>query len=143
MTGALSRHFENMRTLLSCFIKIEGGSSCTAEKTPQISVVSDPIQNRVYNLMRTTQSTEMRKFDFLNNLTKLLEKMQNIYIRNSFRLLVSQFKQSLKDKLQNALTLNLIILIVFIVCLLTIYSVLWQALAYKIALDVKLNFRFF
>jgi len=62
--------------------------------------------------------------------------MQNVYIKNSFRLLISNFKQSLKDKLQKALTLDLIILIVFIVCLLTIYFVLWQALAYKIALDV-------
>jgi len=68
MTGALSRHFENLRTLLSCFIKIEGGSSCTAETTPQVSVDSDPIQNRVYNLMRTTQSTEIRKHNFINTL---------------------------------------------------------------------------
>jgi len=123
MTGALSRQFENLRTLLSCFIKIQANSSCSAEVVNKTSVVLDPIQNRVLNLMRTTQATE-------------IQKMQNVYIKSTFRLLTSEFRQCLKDRLNNALTLELIILIVFVALLLTIYFVLWQTLAYKIALDV-------
>ena len=62
MTVALSRHFENLRTLLSCYTKIKAGGSCTAEPSSPKSVYpSDPIKDKIVNLLRASQANETSK----------------------------------------------------------------------------------
>jgi hypothetical protein len=126
MTVALSRHFENLRTLLSCYSKIIVYGSCTVEN-PLASQITVPNvisqQSRVMNLMRTSQGTE-------------INSMQDVYIKKSFRMLMTQFKSSLKEKFDNALTLRLVVFILFIVAILCIYLFAWQTLVSKITTDI-------
>jgi len=124
MTVALSRHFENLRTLLSCYSKIIVYGSCTVENSAQITVsgVIDQ-QSHVMNLMRTSQAIE-------------INSMQDVYIKKSFRMLMAQFKSSLKEKFDNALTLRLVVFILFIVAILCIYLFAWQTLVSKITTDI-------
>jgi len=63
--------------------------------------------------------------------------MQDVYIKKSFRMLMAQFKSSLKEKFDNALTLRLVVFILFIVAILCIYLFAWQTLVSKITTDVK------
>jgi len=129
MTVALSRHFENLRTLLSCYSKqtASPAGSCTVQvadsdkKTP--TGVTDATRITVMNLMRTTQAIE-------------INSMQDLYIKQSFRMLMSQFKSSLKEKFDNALTIRLVVFIIFIVAILCIYLFAWQTLVSKITNDI-------
>jgi len=123
MTVALSRHFENLRTLLSCYSKIADGSSCTVENSVQVTVSTNSEDSRILNLMRTSQAIE-------------INDMQDIYIKLSFRLLMSEFKLSLKEKFDNALTLRLVVFILFIVLVICIYLFAWQTLVSKITTDI-------
>jgi len=62
MTVALSRHFENLRTLLSCYSKFVAGNTCTV--VPAVPI-DDPLktneQNSILNMMRTNQAKEIGK----------------------------------------------------------------------------------
>jgi len=123
MTVALSRHFENLRTLLSCYSKLNTGGTCTVAPTTSKPVSTNSTKNSILNLMRTDQAKE------INN-------MQNIYIKSTFRLLMTEFKRSLKESFSSALTIRLIVFIIFIVVLLSIYTLLWQTLIRKITNDI-------
>jgi len=134
MTVALSRHFENLRTLLSCYSKINAATmgSCTVQvsaadtKVPTgLGYTTDDEKKIVntINLMRTTQAVE-------------INSMQDRYIKQSFRMLMSQFKSSLKEKFDNALTIRLVVFIIFIVAILCIYLFAWQTLVSKITNDI-------
>lgn len=62
--------------------------------------------------------------------------MQHIYIKESFRILMAEFKASLNDEFDSALTRRLIIFIVFILVLCATYIVIWFPLISKVSNDV-------
>jgi len=123
MTVALSRHFENLRTLLSCFTKNKPDGNCTVVPTTTKVISTDSAQNKIYNLLRTTQALE-------------INTMQDIYIKDSFRTLMTAFRQSIKDSFSNQITIRLIVFIVFLVLLMSIYIFIWQTLVRNIINDI-------
>jgi len=62
MTVALSRHFENLRTVLSCYTK---NGACTAARTNNWALATGaaPNSNNKVHLLRTTQANETRKIN--------------------------------------------------------------------------------
>jgi hypothetical protein len=123
MTVALSRHFENLRTLLSCFSKIQDGLTCTVSAANGKAFSTNAITNATMNLFRTTQAIE-------------INTMQEIYIKDSFRTLMTSFRQSIKDQFSNQITIRLIVFIVFLVLIISIYIFIWQTLVRSIINDI-------
>jgi len=123
MTVALSRHFENLRTLLSCYSKLRKNENCTVAPASPKTISTDTAQNKIFNLLRTTQAIE-------------INTMQDIYIKDSFRTLMTAFRQSIKDSFSNQITIRLIVFIVFLVLLMSIYIFIWQTLVRNIINDI-------
>ncbi len=58
MTVALTRHFENLRSLLACYTNLNSGAGCTITlPTVTVSGASAP-WNKLYSLLATDQSIE-------------------------------------------------------------------------------------
>ena len=58
MTVALTRHFENLRSLLACYSNIQNSLNCTID-LPTVSVTGATADwNSLLSLLATTQSVE-------------------------------------------------------------------------------------
>jgi len=123
MTVALTRHFENLRTLLSCYTNLVAGLNCTIDLPAVNGVTPTSFRAKVYSLLATTQSIET-------------SKMQNLYIKSTMRLLMTAYRECLSDKFDSALTIRLIIFIIFILFLNFVNLLLWIPLIQKISNDI-------
>lgn len=139
MTVALTRHFENLRTLLSCYTKLQSGENCTIDISTNVTIVaSTELAKKKLSLMLTSQAREISKNPFKSEcLSNNVDRMQHLYIKNTFRTLMTEFKKSINDEFDSEMTKRLIIFIVFIVVVLSLYLVLWMPLVKKISSDVK------
>jgi len=117
MTVALTKNFENLRSLLSCYTNILGGTSCT------ITVSGSTQQDQILSLMDTDQAYE-------------INTMQHLYIKDTFRILVAEFQSSLNSQFDSAITRRLIIFIVFLVAIFAMYIIAWLPLMRKISIDI-------
>ena len=66
-----------------------------------------------------------------------IDQLGNIYLKQTFRALIAAFKKSLGNEFTNALTIRLVVFIVFLVLIGAIYVFLWLPFVRKINNDVK------
>ena len=65
MTVALTRHFENLRSLLSCYSNLRFGNDCTLDLPTTVDVPGvSAFQNKTISLLMTPQAREISKYNY-------------------------------------------------------------------------------
>jgi len=126
MTVALTKNFENLRSLYTCYTNLlVPGGTCTITVPNNITATDGQTadQNKILSLLVTEQAYE-------------IDKMQHLYIRNTFRILTAEFQSSLNSQFDSAITRRLIIFIVFLVAIFAMYIIAWLPLMRKISIDI-------
>jgi len=124
MTVALTKNFENLRSLFSCYTNLgpSGTGTCTIT-LPPLTATGNTAKDKILSLMITEQAKE-------------INQMQHLYIKETFRILTANFQSSLNSQFDSAITRRLIIFIVFLVAIFAMYIIAWLPLMRKISIDI-------
>ncbi|CAD8192732.1 unnamed protein product [Paramecium pentaurelia] len=122
---ALSRHFENLRYLLTVYDSLLNDSSATA------------IAGTVYNFTTNTQQNKILSLMYTDISAIELNQMQDIYIRSIFQQLLIIFNESLQKDIDTNTTTTVTIFIVFLVVLVLVYLLFWWPIANKINNEIR------
>lgn len=125
MAVGLTRHFENLRFLLTLYVRYKNGGAWDQDNvnTTFPKITTNPIQTNILNLMRLNQAQE-------------IDTMQHIYINQSFRYLMNNFQQGMSSNIDSNITRRLIIFIFFLVALFAIHVIFWIPLISKLSNDI-------
>lgn len=141
LSVALTRHFENMRVILSSFQNYMQNPNIQFQESlliPYISIFSTNQKNNYVNLLNTKQAQEIGLFYLKNKLNLFFKEiMQRIYIKSSLRYLNDQFYEAINDDFTNIMTQKMALFICFNLIIFIIYFILWLPLIDKIVKDVK------
>ncbi|CAD8104910.1 unnamed protein product [Paramecium sonneborni] len=122
---ALSRHFENLRYLLTVYDSLLNDSSATTIAGTVYNFTNDIQQNKILSLMYT----DIAAIE--------INQMQDIYIRSIFEQLLITFNESLQKDLDTNTTTTVTIFIVFLVLLVFVYLLFWWPIANKINNEIR------
>jgi len=121
---ASTKYFEDLRTLQRCFTKISNGVGCAIDLVTNVSISGyGASQNLKFGLYLTSEGKESAG-------------LNGIYFPQTLRVLVSEFKASFSSQFKNALTIRLVIFILFLALLGVIYVLLWIPLVQKVNNDI-------
>ncbi|CAD8111372.1 unnamed protein product [Paramecium sonneborni] len=122
---ALSRHFENLRYLLTVYDSLLNDSSATT------------IAGTLYNFTDNLQTNKILSLMYTDIAAIEINQMQDIYIRSIFSQLLTTFNQSLQKDIDTNTTTTVTIFIVFLVVLILIYLLFWWPIANKINNEIR------
>ncbi len=94
MAVALTRYFENLRYLYTLYIRYSKSPKIRFENKNLINYVKifdDKIQDNLINLLNLEESAEMNK-------------MQYIYVKETFRFLLKEFKEGINKEYSAKMT---------------------------------------
>eukprot|EP01016_Furgasonia_blochmanni_P027631 TRINITY_DN2910_c0_g1_i2.p1 TRINITY_DN2910_c0_g1~~TRINITY_DN2910_c0_g1_i2.p1 ORF type:complete len:296 (-),score=88.30 TRINITY_DN2910_c0_g1_i2:228-1115(-) len=119
---ALTRHFENLRYLLTLYVKYSTNASATFDNINTIkymAVTQSQQRNNILNIMNLQQAVE-------------IDTLQTLYIKHSFRFLMDRFITSLDNQFNSDMASRLALLIAFNILLLIIYLIVWLPLVNRL-----------
>ncbi|CAD8089669.1 unnamed protein product [Paramecium primaurelia] len=122
---ALSRHFENLRYLLTVYDSLLNDSTATT------------IAGTVYNFTNNIQQNKILSLMYTDISAIELNQMQDIYIRSIFQQLLVSFNESMQKDLDTNTTTTVTIFIVFLVVLVLVYLLFWWPIANKINNEIR------
>jgi len=124
---ASTKFFEHTRILQRCYNRVVVNLPCVIDLITTVDLPGfggpGSQQNLRFGLMLTNEGTEQ-------------STLSNIYLKETFRELITAFKKSLGDEFSNALTIRLVVFIIFLVLVGSIYVFLWLPLVRKINNDI-------
>jgi len=127
MAVALTRHFENLRYMLTLYVQYDDNPTEAFSDPESIAFVTLPglttEQNNAMNILNLDQAFEV-------------DTMQHVYIKESFAILMQAFQQGLNDEFNTNTTNRLIFYIFFNIILVIIYFIFWLPLVSKLNRDI-------
>eukprot|EP01017_Pseudomicrothorax_dubius_P025799 TRINITY_DN2823_c0_g1_i6.p1 TRINITY_DN2823_c0_g1~~TRINITY_DN2823_c0_g1_i6.p1 ORF type:complete len:192 (-),score=31.40 TRINITY_DN2823_c0_g1_i6:141-716(-) len=114
MAVGLTRHFENLRYLLTQYTtySADARANFTGPRDNFRTITTDNQRNNILNILRLPQAFE-------------ISSMQALYIKLAFRALLNDFRRGLNDDFNAKLTLRLALYIVLNIALILLYFVAW------------------
>jgi len=127
MAVALTRHFENLRFLLTLYVKYNNNPSVPFDYLTTINFINLTTatnqQNNELNILNLPQTFE-------------IDVTQHTYIKYSFQILMAAFQSGLNDSFDTNTTNRLIFYIFFNIILVIIYFIFWIPLVSKLNRDI-------
>jgi PAS domain S-box-containing protein len=127
MAVALTRHFENLRYMLTLYVQYANNPTSVFSGAAAIAYKSIPgntlQQNNELNILNLNQAFEV-------------DTMQHTYIKYSFAILMQAFQSGLNDEFNTNTTNRLIFYIFFNIILVIIYFIFWLPLVSKLNRDI-------
>lgn len=139
MAVAISKHFENIRRVLEIFTNINSKVPTLngSEYASFYNITQNMTYNYIINLFNSNLKIQTSLVIFWTfHKIKLLETMQDIYLKNTLRYLLDNFQVSIQTKADNILTKRVAIFICFNVILFFAFFAFWIPLLSKLQKDV-------
>jgi len=127
MAVALTRYFENLRYLYTLYMRYSEEPNSPFENKNLINyaeVFNTTQANNLINLLNIEESLEM-------------DKMQYIYIKETFRFLLKEFKDGINEEYQTLMTQRLALYVIFSITLFVIYIIIWLPLVNQLKVDIQ------
>ena len=146
MAVDLTRHFENLRYLLTLYVKYNNnpGEAFDSENSGifvNLTSLNNQQDNQI-NILNFQQAFEIGililNINLLVNDTKIIDQTQHVYIRYSFQILMASFQAGLDDQFNSNTIKRLIFYIFFNIILVIIYFIFWIPLVSKLNRDVRI-----
>jgi len=127
MAVALTRHFENLRYMLTLYVQYNDNENEAFSNSAAIAYTTitgdSNQQNNEINILNLNQAFEV-------------DTMQHVYIKYSFAILMQAFQAGLNDEFNTNTTNRLIFYIFFNIILVIIYFIFWLPLVSKLNRDI-------
>lgn len=138
MAVAITRYFENLRYIQTLYSKFLTSTPATQAAfaaqaptgTPYMSnitytpAVGNPLKIALLSLVVSPNGVEVRE-------------MEQVYIKNSFRYLMTKFSESIDSSIDSAMTQRLVLFVVFIVIFFIVYFIFWIPLVSRLTKSIN------